>query len=502
VKARGMKAFKIPAAIALAASLLAGGCMVGPDFQAPPLPAEAGFLPEPFPARTEAANSDLGQSQQIVPGKEISAAWWKLFHCAGLNRVIERAFAANPNIQAAQASLRAAMANARAQEGALFPTAGVDFNPTRQQTPSGSLASSASSGASIYSLYTLQANVSYTLDVFGGVRRSMEALDAQTDFQRYELQAAYLTLAGNTATAAVQEASLRAQIEATVEMIHIEREILGLMRQQTEKGQIPGVDVVAQETALAQSELTLPPLHKQLAQQQHQLSVLAGNFPNEPAGTFKLGDMHLPRVLPDRLPSQLVQQRPDIKAAEAEIHSASALVGVAVANRLPNLTLSGSYGASSLQIEQIFLPQNRLWSIGGNVAQTIFDAGTLEERQRAAEAAYDQAGAAYRATVLTAFQNVADALRAIQYDASALAAAARAERSGSEYLQITRQRLQLGAVNYLVLLSAEQTYQQARLALIQAQAARLTDTIVLFQALGGGWWLHDRELPGPAIIQR
>jgi NodT family efflux transporter outer membrane factor (OMF) lipoprotein len=499
-----MKAFRTGlAVIALAGCVSAGGCAVGPDFLAPPLSGEAGYLSTPIPDRTEkAGRTDLGHSQQLAQGKEISAQWWKLFHSAGLNSVIERAFAANPTIQAAQAALRAAQANARAQEGALFPTVSADFNPTRQQTPSGSLTSSASSGASIYSLYTLQANVNYTLDVFGGVRRSMEAAGAQADFQRYELEAAYLTLAANAASAAVQEASLRAQIDATVEVIRIEHEILGLMRRQTEKGQIAGVDVVAQETALAQSELTLPPLRKQLAQTGHQLSVLAGNFPNKPAGAFKLGDLQLPRVLPVSVPSQLVRQRPDIMAAEAAMHSASALVGVAEANRLPNFTISGSYGASSLQIEQILLPQNRLWSIGGNVAQTIFDAGTLEERQRAAEAAFDQAEAAYRSTVLTAFQNVADALRALQYGASALFAATRAEGSASEYLQITRQRQQLGAVNYLVLLNAEQTYQQARMALIQAQAARLADTIALFQALGGGWWAHDREGIRSAVIRR
>jgi NodT family efflux transporter outer membrane factor (OMF) lipoprotein len=222
------------------------------------------------------------------------------------------------------------------------------------------------------------------------------------------------------------------------------------------------------------------------------LSVLIGNFPSAPPReTFLLADLHLPRDLPLSVPSALVRQRPDVMAAEANLHAASAQVGVAIANRLPNFTLSANYGAASVSWDQLLLPGNRFWGLTGNVAQTIFDGGTLRQHQKAAEAAYDAAAATYRSVVLTAFQNVADALKALECDSRALAVAFRAERSAYEYLNITQEKLKLGAVNSLSLLNAQQAYQQARIGLIQAQAARVTDTIALFQALGGGWWKQE-----------
>ena len=296
---------------------------------------------------------------------------------------------------------------------------------------------------------------------------------------------------GNVATSAVNEASLREQIKATGEIIRLQKDALRILKLQSEKGQIAGLDVVAQQTALAQSELSLVPLRKQYAQNRNLLTALIGRFPNDtPAETFSLQGLHLPRTLPLTLPSELVRQRPDILAAEATLHNASALVGVATANRLPNLAIAANYGATSVAFDTLLAGSNRFWNVAGNAAQTIFDADTLRQKQKAAEATFDAAAANYRSTVLTAFQNVADALRAIQHDAAALAAAAKAERSASEYLEITKQKLELGAANSLLLISAQQAYQQARVATIQARAGRLTDTIALFMALGGGWWNH------------
>jgi NodT family efflux transporter outer membrane factor (OMF) lipoprotein len=474
------------------------GCAVGPDFEQPELPGGASFISAPL-RTTAGAPTRAGAHQRFAPASEIPPEWWALFHCRALNTLIEEAIGTNPDLEAAEATLRSAVATARAQQSSLFPLVTANFNASQNKTP-GALSPATASNALIYSLYTAQASVTYTLDVFGGVRRAVEAQDALADFQYHQYRAAYLTLAANVANAAVTEASLREQIEATQEIIRLQKETLRILRLQVEKGQTAEIDAVAQETALAQSELALPPLRKQLAQNRNLLAALIGNFPNNPPREgFRLANLHLPRELPIRLPSELVRQRPDVQAAEATLHSAEALVGVAIANRLPNFTIAANYGASSVALDKLFAPNSVFWNMAGNAAQTVFDADGLRQRQKAAEAAYEAAAASYRSTVLTAFQNVADSLRAIQYDALALAAAANAERSASEYLAITKKKLELGAANSIVLLSAQQAYQQARIAMIQAQAARLSDTIALFQALGGGWW---RRSEASAEIER
>ena len=481
--------------LAFLCSLLAG-CMVGPDFVPPHLPEGADYLHAPGVKKTAGAETVAGAPQRFVPATEIPPDWWALFHNKQLNALIEQSLAANPNVKAAEAALRTAIANARAQAGLLFPVVTGEFNASENKTP-GTLSSPTASGAYTYSLFTAQVTVNYTLDVFGGIRRSIEGQDALADYQFYEARATYLMLAANVAYAAVMDASLREQIAATEEIIRLQKEVLRILRVQLEKGQIAEIDVVAQETALAQSELMLQPLRKQFAQNRNLLANLTGNFPSSPPRpAFHLRDLHLPQRVPVTLPSAMIRQRPDVEAAEATMHNASALIGVAIANRLPNFTLTADYGQSSTALSSLFDPRSSFWNIAGNAAQTIFDAGTLRERQRAAEATFDNAAATYRSTVLGAFQNVADSLRALQYDALALAAAAKAEKSANEYLNITQAKLKLGAVNVLVLIAAQQAYQQAHIALIQAQAARFSDTIALFQALGGGWWNCQRGCPG------
>ncbi len=477
------------------AGVVLAGCMVGPDFVHPELPEGAGYLPDSI-AQTASAPVQAGTPQKLANGQPVLPDWWTLFKSPALNALVAQALANNPNIEAAEATLKSAIANARAQEGSLFPSIASGFNASRNKTP-GDISPTPASNATLYNLYTAQVSVAYTLDVFGGVRRSIEAQEALADFQLFQMRAAHLTLAANVAGAAVNEAALREQIQATVEIIHVQKEILQTLKLQSDKGQIAGIDVVAQETALAQSELSLQPLRKQLAQNQNLLAALLGNFPNNASPQrFRLGNLHLPRRLPLSLPSTLIRQRPDIMAAEATLHNASANVGVATANRLPSITLAANYGASSVVFDALTAGSNRLWSVAGNAAQVVFDGDALRQKQKAAEAALEAADASYRGTVLTAFQNVADALRAIQYDAVALAAAAKAENSARDYLEISRQKLQLGAANSLVLLSAQQAYQQARIALIQAQAARLSDTIALCAALGGGWWSNTEAAIG------
>jgi len=477
-----------PKWLALAALAALAGCAVGPDFETPAPPAVSGYTREPLPAQTTSADIPGGEAQRLVRDLDIPAQWWTLFHSPDLNRLIERAIKANPTIQSAQAALKVALENVYAQQGAFFPSIDGSFSPSRNKS-SNSIAPVPSNNTNVYSLYTAQLSLSYAPDIWGLNRRQVESLQAQADAQRFQLEATYVTLTANVVTAAVQEASLRAQIDATRDIIKIQRDLLDLLHRQLQAGAVAGLDVAAQEAALAAALATLPPLEKQLAQQRDALAALIGAFPSEePAEQFQLSSLTLPQDLPVSLPAKLVQQRPDVRQAEANLRSASAQIGVAVANRLPNLTLSALWGTQAVSAGGLFGPGNGIWTLSGQVMAPIFDGFTLLHRERAARAAFDQAAAEYKSTVLGAFQNVADTLRALQSDADAVRAQDAAERAAKTSLDITRRQLELGQINYLSLLNAEQTYLQAVINLAQAQANRYADTAALFQALGGGWW--------------
>jgi NodT family efflux transporter outer membrane factor (OMF) lipoprotein len=474
----------------LATFVLLTGCAVGPDFERPPAPEVEGYAREPLAPGTAKVEIAGGATQRFVRGLDIPGQWWTLFHSEALNTLIEQALNNNPTLPAAEAALRQAWENVYAQQGAFFPTVTAGFSPSRNKTATSALSPASASGNPLYSLYTGQVTVSYAPDVFGGTRREVESLAATAEFERFQLKAAYLTLTSNVVAAAVQEASLRGQIAATEEIIKIETQSRNILLKQLELGQVAGADVAAVEATLAQAQATLPPLQKQLAVQRDLLTALIGRFPSqEPSEKFNLASLRLPQDLPVSLPSKLVDQRPDIQSAEAQLHAASAQIGVAIAAQLPQFTLTANAGTASNTISQfIMTPGTAFWTVAGNVAQTVFDAGTLLHRKRAADAALDQAAAMYRSTVIAAFQNVADALHAVQSDAEALKAAVAAERAAAKSLEITQRQLQLGAITYLGLLTAQNTYQTALIALVQAQAARYADTAALFQALGGGWW--------------
>lgn len=481
---RGMRSL-----FAVAGLSLLAGCAVGPDFHRPAGPVGISYTVGPLAPQTAKADVAGGEAQRFVQGMDIPGQWWTLFHSKPLDALIEAALKANPDIAAARAALRVAQENVYAQQGAYYPSVQANFTPTRNKFPPATLSPVAATLNPYYGLYTTQLAVSYVPDVFGLNRRTVEAIEAQAEAQRFELEAAYLSLTSNVVAAAVQEASVRGQIAATREVVRAESESLGILRRQLSLGQVAGADVAAQEAALAQALASLPPLRKQLAQQRDLLAALAGRFPSEGvAGKFELASLQLPKNLPVSLPAKLIEQRPDVRAAEAQLHSASAEIGVAVANMLPNVTLSANVGSEALQMGQLFGPGTSFWTLAGGLTQPIFEGGTLLHRTRAARAAYDEAASQYRSTVITAFQNVADALRALQFDAEAMAASATAERAAAATLDITRRQLALGEIAYLSLLAAEQTYQQAVINRVQAQAERYADTAALFQALGGGWW--------------
>jgi len=465
----------------VALSCLLGSCAVGPDFHRPAPPASTGYQP-----RKLAPHDD---QQSFVQGLDIPGQWWELFHSKQLDSAVRRALAANPSLQAAQAALRQARENVYAQEGSFLPSLDATFAPSRTKTATRSVSIASANGSPYFNLLTGELSASYTPDIFGANRRQVESLVAQADQQRFQLEAAYLTLTASLVTACVNEASLRAQIEATRQIISLETDLLAVLNRQYALGQIAQVDVLAQRAALAQAQALLPPLQKQLDQQRDALAALLGAPPDQVIPeTFELDDMKLPARLPVSLPATLVDQRPDVRQAGANLHAASAQVGVAIANRLPVLNLTAEGGSQANYFRDMFASGNGFWMIAASVTQPVFDGGTLLHKARAARAALDQAKAQYRGTTLAAFQNVADMLAALQADADGLAAAAEAEKAASETLRIVRLQVSLGQVAYLGILNAQQTALQAELALVQARASRLADSAALFQALGGGWW--------------
>lgn len=472
---------------ALTAAVLVAGCAVGPDFQRPSPPSVERYTPEPLAEKTASTPGLAGEAQSVALARDIPALWWELFHSESLNALISHALQSNPDLQAAEAALRAARENTLAGEGAYFPSVDAKLGATRQQLNGATTGQEV--GSSIFTLYNASVGVSYTLDMFGGIRRQVESLSAQEEYQRFQLEGTYLSLTANLVTAAVQEASFRAQVEATRQIVESQVKQLEIVQRQFELGSVAKTDVLAQQTQLAQTRATLPPLEKQLSKTRNQLAVLAGRFPSEgPGARFELADLKLPQELPLSLPSKLVEQRPDVRAQEALLHKASAEIGVATANMLPQFSLTASYGSAALSGGKLFTGPAAVWSAGASLLQPIFRGGELTHRRRAAVAAYDQAEAQYRSTVLKAFQDVADVLQALERDAEALQAQNEAEAAAAASLYLARKQFQVGTASFLTLLNAERAYQQARVALVQAQAARHADTAALFQALGGGWW--------------
>jgi NodT family efflux transporter outer membrane factor (OMF) lipoprotein len=487
--------FAILAAIAGAALT---GCAVGPDFRTPEAPGATAYTAPAMPPETAASPGPGGAAQRLVPEQDIPAQWWTLFHSAALDQLVRQALADNPTLAAAQATLRQSQESLRALVGsALFPSVDANASVSRQKI-TGAAFGQPNTTFSPFTLYNASASVSYGLDIFGGARRELEALQSQVDYQRFQLEGAYLTISSNIVTAAVKEASLRAQVLATQEIISAQAKQLDVVERQFQLGAVARSDVLAQRAQLAQTRATLPALEKELAQTGHQLAVLSGRLPVEADALpeFDLDGMELPQELPLSLPSLLVRQRPDIRASEALLHAASAQVGVATANLYPRITLTGGYGSETVKPGSLFSGGTAVWNLGAGLLQPLFHGGELSAKRRAAVAAYDQASALYRAVVLQAFQNVADVLRALDADARTLQAQVDAEAAAHDTLDLTQKQFQLGAVNYLSLLNAERQYQQARIGLVQAKAARFADTAALFQALGGGWWNREQEEVG------
>ncbi|MFZ2169041.1 MAG: efflux transporter outer membrane subunit, partial [Methylococcaceae bacterium] len=476
-------------------------CTLGPDFTRPVSPYTKSYTTGKQSNRITTTSSESGAAQTLALGKDIQGQWWTLFRSPPLTALIEQAMKHSPDLEAALSALTEAQENASAKQGSLFPALDAKANATRQRV-SGAQFGNPSGGGSVFTLSSASVQVAYTLDVFGAIRRQIEGLEAQAEYQRFQLEGAFLTLASNVVTTAIQEASLRAQIDATEEIIKAQTRQADLVKQQFELGAASKVDVLAQQSLLEQSRTTLPPLQQQLAQNRHRLTVLTGELPSTGlAAQFKLSDLHLPEELPLSLPSKLVQQRPDVRAQEALLHAASADIGVATARLFPDFTINANVGSIATRLGDLFVPGSAIWSFGGNLLQPVFHGGELIHKRGAALAAYEQAAAQYRSTVLQAFQNVADTLSALEFDASELKAQDAAVKAAFDSLELTRLQYQIGAVSYLSLLNSERDYQQARINQITAQARRYADTAALFQALGGGWW-NRRDLSATLLAEQ
>lgn len=478
-----------------------GGCAVGPNFQTPAAPVADGasYTPEPIPAQTASSPGTGGVAQRFVTGMDIPAQWWSVFQSPALDQLLRGALAQNPNMAAAEAALRQVRENYNAQAGQLvYPAVNGALGASRQKTQ---VATPGGTQAAVLDLYNASVNVSYTPDVFGATRRTLEGAQAAVDYQRYQVEATYLALSANVVTAAIQEASLRAQLQATRDVLTALTRQQNVIEKQFEFGAIARAQVLSQRNLVAQTAATVPPLEKALAQTRHLLSTLAGKLPGE-AGMpeFTLASLTLPEALPVSLPSALVRQRPDIRASEELLRQASADIGVATAALYPQFTLSGSYGSASPTFSKLFEGDNAIWSLTAGLTAPILNGGALRARKRASEAAYDVAAAQYRATLLTAFQNVADSLRALESDAAALTAQAESEALAAETLALSEEQYKLGAISYLSLLDAQRVFQQAHIGLVQAQAARYADTAALFQALGGGWWNRADGVPAAVPV--
>jgi len=485
--------------VALVASLAASlaGCAVGPDFAPAAAPDVGGYTAGRL-ASTGSAKVAAGASQRFINGADVSGVWWRALRSKQIDAFVREALDNHPDLAAAQAALRQAREVAAADTGALFPSVNSNGSVTREQV---SAAQNGQTGpGSLYTLYNTSVPVSFTPDLFGGKARGIEADIASAEYQRFQLEATYLTLTSNVVSTAISDASYAAQIRVTQELIEAQRKQVSLLEQQFGLGAVSNADVLSQKAQLAQSLALLPPLQKSRAQGRNQLMAYLGRLPSQDRGeSVRLEDLRLPRDLPLTVPSLLVRQRPDIRAAENQVQQASANVGVAVANMLPSVTLSASGGSQALALSALYGPQTAAWNVAASVTGPIFDAGSLFHTKESKVAALEQAGAKYRSTIITSFQNVADSLRAIQSDADLLKAQVASEKASAESLEISLAQYRNGATTYLNVLNAQQTLLTASTNRVKAQASRYADTVALYQSLGGGWWNRLDETPASAV---
>ena len=484
----------------LAAAWIATACTVGPDFRAPDPPTAGVYTVGAKPGATIAAD---GVAQRFVPARDLPADWWRLYASPKLDVLVRAALDASPTLPQARARLAQAQEDRNARTSSVtLPAIDGSLGLSRNQIDPAALGFPDAPKTGPFTLYSVGVSVSYTVDAFGGARRELESLDAVVEARRYELDAAQVALTANVVTAAIRSAALRDQIASARAILATQTRLLAIAEERQALGAVSAVEVANERVLVAQTRATIPPLERDLAQSMHAPAVYTGRTPGDAAlPAITLADLTLPQDVPLVVPADLVRQRPDIRASEAMLHRASAAIGVAEANRYPRLTLSGGLSSDRTRIEDVLGQGVNVWNIGIALVQPLLRQSELKARQREAVAAWEEALAAYRASVLTGVANVADALRALEEDAHALAARSEQAREAERAWAITRERLALGGVSQLEVLDAERGRLQAELERSQAAAARLADTAALFQAMGGRWW-GDRAGATPVAGSR
>jgi NodT family efflux transporter outer membrane factor (OMF) lipoprotein len=476
--------------------LVLSGCAVGPNFKRPEPPVVESYTTGSLPAETLSAD---GKAQRFDRNGGIPVDWWRLFNSPTVDRTVNEALERNQSLQSAQASLRQAQNVLRAGYGVFYPQVNAGLGASREKTSPALTGGTAP--ASIFNLFTLSASVGYVLDVFGGERRFVESLGAQADYQHAQLTAAYIILSGNVVNTMIARAAYYDQIKATEEIISLERDQIKITEAQAQAGLIPYANLLSLESQVAAVEATLPQLRQRLSQTDHLLAVLTGRTPGEwSPRQVELADLTLPGDLPLTLPSQLANQRPDILAAEAQLHAASAEIGVATAAMLPNITLSAAYGVGSNTPGNLIRSSNGFWNLGANVTAPLFRGGSLWYGRQAAIDAYQASAANYRQTVLVAFAQVADTLRAIEHDAELVQAELQALTASEEARRLIQANYEAGTANYVQVLIINSQYQQAKINFIQAEAQRFQDSVALFVALGGGWWNREDDAQSGLLL--
>lgn len=485
-----MRHFNLPlprhASWLLLATAMLTGCTVGPDFRTPDAPTVTRYTRENLPAAAASATVWMGGAQSLATGQAVAPEWWTAFGSTRLDDLVAQALHNSFTLAAAEATLRQARQLYAAQAGStLYPTADARLAASRNQINAASRGENGNQ-QTLYNLYNAGVAVNYNLDLFGGNRRALEALAAKADYADFQLAGARLALAGNIVTTVFGQALAGEQIAATEAILKDQQSQLDIARKRFELGAVAKADVLPLQTQMEQTRASLPALRNKLEQADHLLAVLTGQAPGAAdIPRFTLADFTLPARLPLVVPSELVRQRPDIQASTALLHAATAQYGVAVSNLYPQIDLSATLGTQALTAGALFGPGSMIWTVAGQLAQPLFNAG-LKAGANAAEASLQAAGANYQQTVLEALRNVADTLRQLDNDAEALQAQAVADASAQASLELVLQQYQLGATSYLQLLTAQQQVQQTRIGLIAAQAARLADSAALYQAMGGG----------------
>lgn len=482
-------------AVALLVVVFASGCAVGPDFKRPAPPVGASYQHGGVSAHTASAPGEDGFAQVFARAATVRGDWYALFGSEKLDQLIAQALKNSPTVAAGQARLAAAREVVKAANGGRWPHLDAGFGVTHKQASGIEFGIQNPDFANEFTLYKGQLTLGYDVDIFGEQRRIIESKKARYAQHRYQLLATALTLVDNVVATVLTQVELRAESHAIRQIVQTQSRAVEIVSQQVRYGTATLADKARLRAQLAATRAHLPVLRKRLRLAHNRLAVLTGHAPGEFADPhITLANLQLPKRVPVAMPAQLIARRPDILAAVSRMRWANARIGVAQARLLPDFQLSASYSRAALAIEGLTDPVSLLYQVGGALTLPLFHGGTLRAQKRAAQDRYRAIAADYRHTVLSAFQQVADNLSALQLDVKILAARREALAAARNSRDIVELQVHAGAAGYLSLFQARAQYQEALIAAVDARLQRYRDTAALLRALGGGWW-HESQSP-------